>query len=153
MKKLVLCTQIPEKRLEEIKKYCDVTIAGELKHGKGKVTEEMVREECKGYEIVVLGDENAGADTLKEWIGSGMKFIGVAKGTPVTVDNETLKQAGIPLSYTPGRNRVAVAEFNIGLMLAVSRKLALSATGLKMGEHLGEPMEDIYDVPDVKNVI
>ncbi len=152
-KQLVLCTQLPEKRMEEIREYCDVTIAGELKHGKGNVTEEVVREECKGYEIVVLGDENAGSDTLGEWIDSGMKFIGVAKGTPVTVDNETLKKAEIPLSYTPGRNRVAVAEFNIGLMLAVSRKLALSAAGLQKGEHLGEPMEDIYDVPDVKNVI
>ena len=101
----------------------------------------------------MLGDENAGADTLSEWIGSGMKFIGVAKGTPVTVDNEALKAAGIPLSYTPGRNRVAVAEFNIGLMLAVARKLTLSATGLQKGEHLGESMENIYDVPDVKNVI
>lgn len=152
-KKLVLCTQLPEKRMEEIKEYCDITIAGELKHGKGNVTEEMVREECRGYEIVVLGDENAGADTLNDWIGSGMKFIGVAKGTPVTVDNETLKKSEIKLSYTPGRNRVAVAEFNIGLMLAVARKLTLSATGLKKGDHLGEAAENIYDVPDVKNVI
>lgn len=152
-KKLVLCTQLPEKRMEEIREYCDITIAGELKHGKGNVTEEMVREECKGYEIVVLGDENAGADTLNNWIESGMKFIGVAKGTPVTVDNEVLKKAQIPLSYTPGRNRVAVAEFNIGLMLAAARKLSLSATGLQKGEHLGEAVEDIYDVPDVKNVI
>lgn len=139
--------------MEEIRKYCDITIAGELKHGKGNVTEEMIREECKGYEIVVLGDENAGADTLNNWIESGMKFIGVAKGTPVTVDNEVLKKAQIPLSYTPGRNRVAVAEFNIGLMLAAARKLSLSATGLQKGEHLGEAVEDIYDVPDVKNVI
>lgn len=152
-KQLVLCTQLPEKRMEEIKEYCDITAAGELKHGKGNVTEEMVRNECRGYEIVVLGDENAGADTLNDWIESGMKFIGVAKGTPVTVDNETLKHAGIKLSYTPGRNRVAVAEFNIGLMLAAARKLALSATGLQKGEHLGEAAEDIYDVPEVKNVI
>lgn len=152
-KKLVLCTQLPEKRKKEIETYCDITIAGELKHGKGNVTEEMIREECKGYEVVVLGDENAGADTLKEWIDSGMKFIGVAKGTPVTVDNEVLKANGIALSYTPGRNRVAVAEFNIGLMLAAARNLALSSTGLHKGEHLGEPVEDIYNVPDVKNVI
>ena len=152
-KKLVLCTQLPEKRLEEIEQYCDVTVAGELRHGKGNVTEEMTREECDGYEIVVLGDENAGTDTLNQWISSGMKFIGVAKGTPVTVDNEVLKAANIPLSYTPGRNRVAVAEYNIGLMLAAARKLTLSAAGLQKGEHLGEKMSDIYDVPDVKNVI
>lgn len=152
-KKLVMCTNIPDERMEEIKKYCDVTIAGELKHGKGNVTEEMIREECKGYEIVVLGDENAGSDTLKEWIASGMKFIGVAKGTPVTVDNNTLKEAGIQLSYTPGRNAQAVAEFNIGLMIAVSRNMVSSAAGLLMGDHLGEPVEDIYNVPDKKNVI
>ncbi len=151
-KKLVLCTQIPEKRIQEIERFCDITIAGELKHGKGNVTEKMVREECKGFEMVVLGDENAKADTLNEWVESGMKFIGVAKGTPVTVDNEVLKAAGIPLSYTPGRNRAAVAEFNLGLMIAVARKLTLSAIGLAKGEHVGEPMDDIYDVPDVKNV-
>lgn len=151
-KKLVLCTQLPESRKKEIEEFCDITIAGELKHGKGNVTEEMVREECKGYEVVVLGDENAGTDTINEWVESGMKFIGVAKGTPVTVDNEALKAAGIQLSYTPGRNRVAVAEYNIGLMIAVARKITLSATGLQKGEHVGQSVEDIYDVPDIKNV-
>lgn len=151
-KQLVLCTQLPEKRRKEIEAFCDITIAGELKHGKGNVTEEIIREECKGFEIVVLGDENAKADTLNTWITSGMKFIGVAKGTPVTVDNEVLKSAGIPLSYTPGRNRVAVAEFNLGLMIAVARNLTLSSTGLAKGEHVGPAKENIYDVPDVKNV-
>lgn len=151
-KKLVLCTQLPEKRRKEIEEFCDITIAGELKHGKGNVTEEMIREECKGFEIVVLGDENAKANTINAWIESGMKFIGVAKGTPVTVDNEVLKAARIPLSYTPGRNRVAVAEFNLGLMIAVARNLTLSSTGLAKGEHVGPAKENIYNVPDVKNV-
>lgn len=152
-KKLVLCIKLPEKRMEEIQALCDVTIAGELKHGKGNVTEEQVKEECKGFEIVVLGDETAGKDTIEEWVASGMKFIGVAKGTPVTVDNEAIKAAGLQLSYTPGRNRVAVAEFNLGLMIAVARKLTLSATGLQKGEHVGPAKENIYEVPDVKNVI
>ena len=66
-KKLALCTPIPEKQMEYIKEQCDVTICGELKHGKGNVTEDMTREECMGFEIVVLGDENAGADTITAW--------------------------------------------------------------------------------------
>lgn len=151
-KQMVLCTKLPEKRMEEIREFCEITIAGELKHGKGNVTEEMTKEECTGFEIVVLGDEYAGADTIQAWAKSGMKFIGVAKGTPVTVDNEAVKAAGLRLSYTPGRNRVAVAEFNIGLMIAAARHLTLSATGLLKGEHTGPAKENIYDVPDVKNV-
>ena len=151
-KSLALCTPIPEKKMEFIRENCDVTICGELKHGKGNVTEDMTREECMGHEIVVLGDEYAGADTIKAWADSGMKFLGVAKGTPATVDYDAIEQAGLQLSYTPGRNRVAVAEFNIGLMIAVARNLAISAAGLKNGEHTSPAKENIYDVPDVKNV-
>ena len=152
-KTMALCTPIPEELLKQIEEYCDVTIAGELKHGVGNVNEEMTREECRGYELVVLGDEYAGTDTINDWVASGMKFIGVAKGTPVTVDNNALKAAGIKLTYTPGRNAVAVAEFCMGLMIAATRQLAQSAAGLLMGKHVGEPVEDIYNVPDVKNVV
>lgn len=151
-KKMALCTPIPDKKLDVIKEYCDITICGELKHGKGNVTEEMTKEECMGHELVVLGDEYAGADTITAWAKSGMKFMGVAKGTPATVDHDAIAKAGLELSYTPGRNRVAVAEFNIGLMIAATRHLALSSTGLQKGEHLGDPVDDIYNVPDVKNV-
>ncbi|MBQ7469360.1 MAG: hydroxyacid dehydrogenase [Pseudobutyrivibrio sp.] len=153
MKKLALCTSLPEGELEKIKKECEVTICGELKHGKGNVTEEMTREECMGAEIVVLGDEVAGTDTINAWIESGMKFIGVAKGTPVTVDNDALKAAGIPLTYTPGRNAVAVAEYCMGMMIASTRFMTRAVAGLLMGEHLGPTVDDIYNVPDVKNVI
>ena len=150
-KSLALCTPIPEARLNAIREYCDITVCGELKHGKGNVTEEQTRAECLGHELVVLGDEYAGADTIKAWADSGMKFLGVAKGTPATVDYDAIAAAGLELSYTPGRNRVAVAEFTIGLMIAAARKLALSAAGLSKGEHCG-PACDIYDVPDIKNV-
>ena len=81
-----------------------------------------------------------------------MKFIGVAKGTPVTVDNKTIMDRGLQLSYTPGRNRVAVAEFTMGLMIAMARKITISAEGLNKGEHTSPAKADIYDVPDVKNV-
>lgn len=53
-KKLVLCTQLPKNRMEEIEKYCDITIAGELKHGKGNVTEEMTKAECKVMKSLYL---------------------------------------------------------------------------------------------------
>ena len=152
-KTLALCTPLPEKRLNEIKEYCDITICGELKHGKGNVNEAQLKEECRNHELVVLGDEVASEDSINTWVETGMKFIGCAKGTPATVDHNALAKAGLALSYTPGRNAVAVAEFTIGMMIAVARNLAISSTGLKIGEHLGPAVEDIYNVPDVKNVI
>ena len=151
-KKMVLCTQLPEERRKELEQYCDITEAGELKHGKGNAPEAQTREECRGFEIVALGDEYAGADTINDWVDHGMKFIGVAKGTPVTVDNKTIMERGLQLSYTPGRNRVAVAEFTIGLLIAMARKITLSAEGLHKGEHTTPAKDNIYDVPDVKNV-
>lgn len=151
-KKMALCTPIPEKELEAIKEYCDITICGELKHEKGNVTEEMTKDECMGNELIVLGDEYAGTDTINAWVDAGMKFIGVAKGTPVTVDHDAIVKAGLDLTYTPGRNAVAVAEFCIGLMIASTRNLALSCVGLQKGEHLGAPVDDIYNVPEEKNV-
>lgn len=151
-KKIVLCTKLPEDKRKEIEAYCDITEAGELKHGKGNVTEDLVRQECTGFELVVLGDEYASKETLEDWIQSGMKFIGVAKGTPVTVDNSILLRNNIPLSYTPGRNRVAVAEYTLGLMIDLARKIALSYEGLRKGDHTGPVKENIYDVPKIKNV-
>ena len=150
-KKMALCTPISEELLAPIAEQCDITICGELKHGKGNATEEMTREECMGNEIIVLGDEYAGKDTIKAWADAGMKFIGVAKGTPATVDFDAITEAGLTLSYTPGRNRVAVAEYTIGLMIAMARKMTIAAAGLRNGEHTSEAC-DIYDVPDVKNV-
>jgi len=152
MKKMALCTPLPEAALEEIRKTCDVTICGELKHGKGNAPEEQTREECMGNELIVLGDEYAGADTIHAWAKAGMKFIGVAKGTPATVDFDAICEEGLSLSYTPGRNRVAVAEYTIGLMIAMARHMTIAAAGLKNGEHTSPAKENIYDVPDVKNV-
>ena len=151
-KTMALCTRLPEEELEKLKETCDITVCGELKHGKGNAPEEQTREECMGKEMVVLGDEYAGTETIKAWLDSGMKFIGVAKGTPATVDFDAIQAGGLDLHYTPGRNRVAVAEFAMGMMIAMARHLAISAEGLHKGEHCGPAKENIYDVPDVKNV-
>lgn len=152
-KKLLLCTPISEARLAEIGEFCDITLGGELKYGKGNVDAARFQTEAEGYELVVLGDEAASGDMLRAWAASGMKFIGCAKGTPATVDSQTLKELGIDLSYTPGRNAVTVAEFTIGLMLGVVRHIGCCFNDLRSGRFVGAPSDHPYDVPDVKNVI
>ncbi len=149
---MALGTPIVGERLEQIKQYCDIKEVGELKYGVGNRDEARLKNDCLGCEMVVLGDDEAGADTINAWADSGMKFIGVAKGTPVTVDNEAIKARGLQLSYTPGRNAVAVAEYCMGMMIAATRNMAVAVTGLQKGEHLGDPVADIYDYPDKKDV-
>ncbi|NCB62365.1 MAG: hydroxyacid dehydrogenase [Clostridia bacterium] len=152
-KKMMLCTPIGDARLAEIREYCDVTIGGELKYGKGNVDPAQFTKECEGYELVVLGDESATGDMLRTWAAAGMKFIGCAKGTPATVDSAALGELGLDLSYTPGRNAVTVAEFTIGLMLGVVRHIGCCFNDLRSGKYVGEPSENVYEVPSVKNVI
>ena len=36
-KTMALCTRLPEEELEKLKETCDITVCGELKHGKGTI--------------------------------------------------------------------------------------------------------------------
>lgn len=49
------------------------------------------------------------------------------------VDLEAAKERGIVVTHTPGSNAVAVAEYTIGLMLAVMRHLAVYHTRVSQG--------------------
>ena len=44
MKKAAVCTPLPGDVIERLEKECEVVICGELKHGKGNVTEEQTKE-------------------------------------------------------------------------------------------------------------
>lgn len=52
-----------------------------------------------------------------------LAFIGVCRGNPVNVDIPAASKARIPVFYTPGRNAIAVAEFTVGLILSVVRRI------------------------------
>lgn len=67
-----------------------------------------------------------------------LKFIGVARGGPVNVDLAAATAAGIPVTFTPGRNAAAAAEFTIGLMLAAMRHLTFADAALKEGTWRGD---------------
>jgi len=50
-----------------------------------------------------------------------LKLIIVAKGTEFFLDFETATEKGIIVAYTPGRNANSVAEYTIGLIIAITR--------------------------------
>lgn len=52
-----------------------------------------------------------------------LELIAACRGTPSNIDLEQATTQGIPVLHTPGRNAESVADFTIGLMLAVGRQI------------------------------
>lgn len=67
-----------------------------------------------------------------------LRFVGVCRGGPVNVDLAAASEAGVLVSFAPGRNAVAAAEFTIGLMLTALRRIATTDGELKSGIWRGD---------------
>lgn len=67
-----------------------------------------------------------------------LRLVGVCRGGPVNVDLDAATEAGVTVTFAPGRNAQAAAEFTIGLILAVSRRIAESDQDLRNGVWRGD---------------
>ncbi|PFG29940.1 2-hydroxyacid dehydrogenase [Paramicrobacterium agarici] len=67
-----------------------------------------------------------------------LKFVGVSRGGPVNVDLEAATAASVRVSFAPGRNAQAAAEFTIGLMLAGMRHISDADAEMKRGTWRGD---------------
>lgn len=62
-----------------------------------------------------------------------LRVVGVTRGGPVNVDLEAATQHGVPVVYLPGRNLEAVAEYTVGLIIALTRNIVDAAAELRAG--------------------
>lgn len=67
-----------------------------------------------------------------------LRLIGVCRGGPVNVDLDAATRAGVVVSFAPGRNAQAAAEFAVGLMLTAMRRVVASDAELKRGIWRGD---------------
>lgn len=67
-----------------------------------------------------------------------LKFLGVCRGGPINVDLPAATDAGVIVSYTPGRNAAGAAEFAVGMILAALRRIPASDAELKQGNWRGD---------------
>ena len=67
-----------------------------------------------------------------------LRMVGVCRGGPVNVDLGAATEAGVLVSFAPGRNAQAAAEFTVGLILAGMRRLPLIDSELKSGRWRGD---------------
>lgn len=67
-----------------------------------------------------------------------LRFLGVCRGGPVNVDLVAATKAGVIVSYAPGRNAQAAAEYAVGLMLAAMRRIPQADSEMKRGVWRGD---------------
>ncbi|MGO2746987.1 2-hydroxyacid dehydrogenase [Microbacterium sp.] len=67
-----------------------------------------------------------------------LKMVGICRGGPVNVDLAAATAAGVLVTFAPGRNAQAAAEFTIGLILAAMRRIPLTDAELKRGVWRGD---------------
>ena len=89
-----------------------------------------------GAEIAVTQMAPFTADVFKE--SPALRMVGVCRGGPVNVDLDAATEAGVLVSFAPGRNAQAAAEFTVGLILAGMRRIALTDSELKRGHWRGD---------------
>lgn len=150
--KLLLASPITDECLSEIKKYCEVNQQISPENGGPRVFSQEMIEEYSNHEIIVLSLQDVTDECLHKWHKTGLKLLVCTRGTPVNVPWKTVKELGIMLVYAPGRNAQAVAEMTIGLILGLTRNIAWASHRIRSGELTGDPVEDIYSIPDRKDI-
>lgn len=63
-----------------------------------------------------------------------LKVVGVTRGGPVNADLDTATRLGIPVVFLPGRNLGAVAEFTVGVVLALMHNVGVASASVRAGE-------------------
>jgi D-3-phosphoglycerate dehydrogenase / 2-oxoglutarate reductase len=76
-----------------------------------------------GVEVLVVEYEEITEAVLTA--AERLRLIACCRNEPAaTVDVDAATARGIPVLFTPGRNAISVAEYTLGLMLAISRRIA-----------------------------
>ncbi|MDQ0378790.1 2-hydroxyacid dehydrogenase [Amycolatopsis thermophila] len=105
-------------------------------------TEEQVIEALAGAEVAVT---QMAPFTKKVFAAAPeLKLVSVCRGGPVNVDLAAATEAGVAVTYAPGRNATAAAEFAIGMILAAMRRISTSSAELLGGTWRG----DYYAYPN-----
>lgn len=119
MKALILAPFSPS-ALKRLGSQVEITYESWLDSGRLLDPGEMVAR-LKGTAILIIE-----ADFVFEEVFAAareLKFVGVCRGNVNNVDLEAATEHSILVVNTPARNAIAVAEFTIGLMLALARHI------------------------------
>ncbi len=104
-------------------------------------TEQQVIDSLAGAEVCVTQMAPFTERVLRS--NPHLRLVAVGRGGPVNVDLRAATRAGVAVTYAPGRNAAAAAEYAVGMMLAAMRRIPASDAELKEGRWRG----DLYAYP------
>lgn len=88
-----------------------------------KLSQDEIVAEIAGVEILVVEFEEVTESVLSA--SPELRLLGCCRNEPhASIDVAAASARGLPVIYTPGRNAIAVAEYTLGLMLALARHIA-----------------------------
>jgi D-3-phosphoglycerate dehydrogenase len=67
-----------------------------------------------------------------------LRMLAVCRGGPVNVDLDAATKAGVLVTYAPGRNAQAAAEFTVGMIMAAMRRIGDASSALHQGTWRGD---------------
>ncbi len=131
---ILACAPLDEISRKQLMDFGEVTWAGwggpEGMHGTPLTAEQLV-DRGKDADVIILGMEPMPGETLRKL--PALKLLACSRAGVESVDVKTATGLGIPVLNTPGRNAFAVADFTIGLLIALARKIAPAQSFLRAG--------------------
>ncbi|MFX1383010.1 MAG: NAD(P)-dependent oxidoreductase [Promethearchaeota archaeon] len=119
--KALITASITKECLEELKNLMDVTYEPWRETGIIYLDINELAEKLDGYDIFITETDDLKKKELFE--KTNLKFLVSCRGDPFNIDLNAATEKGIPVTKTPLRNVVAVAELTIAYILMLARKL------------------------------
>ncbi len=121
--KALVTTYISETHLKQLEKMFEVVeTAGMMDIGRVLNEEEMI-DKLNGVDVLFVEFDPVTKKVLES--AKSLKLIAsVRGGAHANIDVKAASELGIPISFVPGRNQDTVADFTIGLIIALSRGIA-----------------------------
>ncbi|QBI54050.1 2-hydroxyacid dehydrogenase [Streptomonospora litoralis] len=99
-------------------------------------TEEEVAEQLRGAEVCMTQMAPVTAKVIDAC--PDLRLVSVCRGGPVNVDLRAATRAGVAVTYAPGRNATAAAEYAIAMILAALRRVPAADAELREGRWRGD---------------
>jgi D-3-phosphoglycerate dehydrogenase / 2-oxoglutarate reductase len=132
--KILACAPLEDDSKKRLMDLGELTFAGwggpEGMHATPLTPAELI-DLGKDADVIILGTEPMPAEVLQKL--PALKLLVCSRAGVESIDIRAASSLGIPVLNTPGRNAFAVADYTIGLLIALVRKIPSSQTFLQSG--------------------